>query len=250
MSKNFRLTLNKEPRNIALETTGESGFTALFAIGIVNPMGPTLNVVGADGLGEVGDVLPLVHLMLNPFSQECLELGAVEIGESWNPATDLEPVFSLPLGACPTLLLPSALYSGEVARSVFAALLQNFDDGSDVLGKIRRFPGDPWERINMEMAGLRDLLKSSPSGPNPGRNGRQLTAAEAREVAETQLQERNLGQEFNAFMAAWEGSINFSGMSAMAMSQEDFLAIFGRVALTLRLPFMRNIIDSPDILES
>jgi hypothetical protein len=49
-------------------------------------------------------------------------------------------------------------------------------------------------------------------------------------------------------MFAWEGSIDFTGLGVMAMSKERFLETFSRLALTLRLPFMRNIIENPEIL--
>src|SRR6516165_908342 len=49
-------------------------------------------------------------------------------------------------------------------------------------------------------------------------------------------------------MFAWAGSINFTGLGASAMSKERFLETVGRLALPLRLPFMRNIIEHPEIL--
>ncbi len=247
MSKNFQFTLYDEPREAA-DSGGKGLLMTFFAIGIVNPMGPTLNVIAADGLGDAGDLLPLVHLMLNPFSQECWEIGTVKIGESWNPAADLESVFSLPLGACPTLLLPSALCSGESARSMFATLLLHFDDGSGVLGRLRKYPGDPWKRVKAEMDGMPELMAQMKSESRAESNSRPMTAAEADEFAGIQLEGRNLTEEYRAFMEAWEGSIKFSGFGAAAMSQKDFVKVFARLAPMCRLPFMRNIIDHPEIL--
>lgn len=249
MSKTFRFTLHDKPREAA-DSGGKGLLTTFFAIGIVNPMGPTLNVIAADGLGDAGDRLPLVHLMLNPFSQECWEIGTVEIGESWNPASDLEPIFSLPLGACPTFLLPSAYYSSEHARRVFTRLLQKFSDGSEVLGRLRKYPGDPWERVKAEMGGIPGRMAQRKSESRAESEPRLMTAAEADEFAGIQLEEKNLTEEFRAFMFAWKGSIDFSGFGAAAMSQEDFVKVFGRLAPTCRLPFMRNIIDHPEILKS
>lgn len=232
------------------DSIGKNGFMTFLAIGIVNSMGPTLNVIAADGLGKIGERLPLLHLMLNPFSQVSEEVGTVEIGESWNPAADLETVFSLNLGACPTLLLPSALYSHENARNVFTALLQKFRDGTGVLARLRKHPGDPWQRIEADMSALPELMKTVLAGSESKEESKRLTATEAAEFAELQLQNENSSEEFRAFMFAWEGSINFTGMETTAMSKEAFLRVFGNLALTLRVPFMRNIIDDPDLLKS
>ncbi len=143
------------------ESVGRQGVTTLFAIGIVNPMGPTLNALVADGLGAVGERRALLHLMLNPFSQSCYEVGSVVLGETPPSLRDLQAFFSLPLGACPTLLMPSALYSAECAQEFFTQLLQSFDDGTEAWEKVRRFPGDPWKRIQNEMEGLPDLIARS-----------------------------------------------------------------------------------------
>lgn len=248
MSTGFVFHRHSDPIEVDLDSLGQGGITTLFALGIVNPMGPTMNTVVASGFGSVGERCALLHLMLNPFSQSCYEIGVVTFAKTSPSLSDLRPFFSLPLGACPTLLMPSALYSDEFAQHVFVELLQSFDDGNHAWDKLRHFPGDPWKRVESEMAGLPDLVAKSLKGIETEQQPRQLTIAEAREFAQLQLNSENLGEEFKAFMFAWEGSINFTGLGAIAMSKERFLETFGRLALTLRLPFMRNIIDNSEIL--
>ncbi|MBA3543485.1 MAG: hypothetical protein H0T83_03465 [Chthoniobacterales bacterium] len=59
-----------------------------------------------------------------------------------------------------------------------------------------------------------------------------------------------MGEEFKAFVFAWEGSINFAPLASPAMSKERFLETFGLLTMTLRLPFSRNVVDDPEMLRS
>jgi len=231
-----------------LDSVGQEGFTTVFALGIINPMGPTMSALVANGFGSVGERRALLHLMLNPFSQSCYEVGVVTFGETSPSLPDLRAFFSLPFGACPTLLMPGALYSDEFAHNLFVELLQSFDDGHQAWDKLRHFPGDPWKRVENEMAELPDFIAKSLKGIETQKQPRRLTTTEAREFAQLQLNPKNLDEEFKAFMYAWEGSIDFCGRGLSAMSKERFLETFSRLALTLRLPFMRNIIENPEIL--
>jgi hypothetical protein len=248
MRSRFVFDRHSDSVEMDLDSVGQEGFTTLFALGIVNPMGPTMNVLVANGFGSVGERRALLHLMLNPFSQSSYEVGVVTFGETSPSLPDLRAFFSLPFGACPTLLIPGALYSDEFAQNLFVELLQSFDDGHQAWDKLRHFPGDPWKRVENEMAGLPDFIAKSLKRIETQKQPRRLTITEAGEFAQLQLNPKNLDEEFKAFMFAWEGSINFSGLGLIAMSKERFLEIFGRLALTLRLPFMRNIIENPEIL--
>src|SRR5260221_7380588 len=144
--------------------------------------------------------------------------------------------------------MPSALYSDEFAQDLFVDLRQSFDDCGQAWDKLRHFPGDPWKRVKNEMAGLPDFIAKGLKGIETEQQPRRITITEAREFAQLQLNAKNLGEEFKAFMFAWEGSINFTGLGGIAMSKERFLETLGQLALTLPLPFMRNIIDNPENL--
>jgi hypothetical protein len=250
MGSRFVFDRHSDSIEMDLDSVGQEGFTTMFALGIVNPMGPTMNALVANGLGSVGERRALLHLMLNPFSQSCHEVGVVTFGETSPSLPDLRAFFSLPFGACPTLLMPSALYSDEFAQNLFVELLQSFDDSHQAWDNLRHFPGDPWKRVENEMAGLPDFIAKSQKRIETQKQPRRLTITEAREFAQLQLNPKNLDEEFKAFMFAWEGSINFSGLGLIAMSKERFLETVGRLALTLRLPFLRNIIDNPEILRN
>jgi hypothetical protein len=247
MSQTHRFTICPEPIESELDVLGDMT-TVYIGAGIVNPMGPTLTLLIGDGiLSEPGETQALYQVMLNPFNQSCYEVGEVEIGEEWRPAKDLAPFFNLGWGSCPTLLIPSAAYSAETAQQVFTEFLQTFEDGAETLEAVKKHPGDPWTRVKGEMDGLADILAKLRGGASEETVEGNLTPAQAAELARLQLDPKNLFEEFKAFLFGWEGSMNFTGMSGL--SKDDFADVFSKMAMTARLPFMKNIFDNPEILE-
>lgn len=188
--------------------SGYHGLTTLFACGIVNPFGPTLNLLALEGELESRDRQPLLHIMLHPFEQSATEVGSACIKGTWIPERDLKPFFSLNLGSCPTLLVPGLAYPEDQAIDLFAALLPSFDDGTETLAKVRQFPSDPWRRVQDDVdRGLVHLEDATTrtQRPVPSR----LTVQESRELAQHLLEPVNLSQELKAFTMAWYGAIQF-----------------------------------------
>jgi hypothetical protein len=240
-----RFELWSHPKETSLDQVGkEEGLKVLFGWGIVNPFGPTLTAVATDGiLYATGRKLPIVYLMLNPFQQEVQIIGEASIGQVWDNVHDLLPLFDVRLGGCPTLLLPSGHRERAEDVEFYADLFTRFDDGSKVLEKVRRFPGDPWSRVKEEMgaafAVMGDGLRS---GNLNADSGRKLSLDDARELASTQLDPRNLREELQAFMYAWQGSIELQEsrgagfVAKSAMPLEEFKKIFLLLALTCNWP--------------
>ena len=248
MSQFYRFTIYPKAIESEMDVALSGLATVYLGAGIVNPMGPTLSLlVGDDILSDPGETQSLYQLMLNPFSQSCYKVGEVEIGEEWRPAKDLAPFFGMACASCPTLLIPSAAYSGEAVHQVFTEFLQTFDDGVETLEKVKRHPGDPWTRVKGDMDGISDILAKQGVEDSEEDMEGSLNAAQAAELASLQLDPKNIFEEFKAFLFGWEGSMNFTGMAGM--SKEKFLELFSQLAMTARLPFTKNIYDNPEILE-
>ena len=234
-----RFTLLREPMPTSLAEVGHSGFTTLIAGGIVNPFGPTLTVLTADGHfpKAVGRV-PVLLIALNPFAQTCHTVGHVEIGDLWSPLEDLEPFLaSLAFGACPTLLIPSTFMDPDVTRALYARFLATFEDGAEVLAKVRRYPDDPWSR---NLAGLDAVLRAERADEVPVKQGR-LHPAEAMELATTLLTPDHVRTELVAFLDAWEAAVHFQSGDASppsAMPVEDFVERLAQLCATCHLPFL------------
>ena len=184
-----RFTLLSDAVPTSLTEVGRSGFTTLIAGGVVNPFGPTLTVLTADGhFPKAAGRVPILLIALNPFAQTCHTVGHVEIGDLWSPLEDLDPFLTaLPFGACPTLLIPSTFMNPEVTRALFARFLTTFDDGAEVLAKVRRYPADPWSR---NLAGLE--ARSTTAHAEGPLDPRRLHDAEALELATTLLRPNSL----------------------------------------------------------
>jgi hypothetical protein len=106
-TQDTQIRLYREPRSILFDRVLAEPATALLTFGIVNPMGPTLTTVLALGSLKGGHKLPVIRVMLNPFSQEAEALGELALGGKWKPAAVIRPLLGLPFGSCPTVLLPS-----------------------------------------------------------------------------------------------------------------------------------------------
>jgi hypothetical protein len=239
------------PEETSLDQVGQKeGLKTLFGWGIVNPFGPTLTVVATDGILYVtGRKLPIVYLMLHPFQQEVRIVGEASIGQGWDSFRDLLPLLDVRLGGCPTLLLPSAFREPAEDIEFYAKLLSRFDDGSSVLKKVRRFPGDPWNRVKEEMDASVQIMidglqrmKEVNQGTQPTILGKRLLPDEARELATTLLQPKNFHAEIQAFLYAWKGSIELQAsqgarfLSDQALSEEDFRKLLMQLLCSCRLP--------------
>lgn len=232
------LEMLASPKEAAPREVGQDGMLTLLATGIVNPFGPTLNALVVDGDPEPGLDLPILRFMLNPFVQEIEQVGVAKIGTSWNLAEDLQPLYPSIAGSCPSIVMPSATLDDDGALELCSGFLQSFDDGFGLLEKVRRFPGDPWNRVQSDVDGLGDILKQFQAGDEHVEGARRLTTEEARELASSLLNEENLKAELGALFYAWKGSIDFQSgsIAADALSFEDFAGWFSLIAPSCRLP--------------
>jgi hypothetical protein len=243
----FTLRLWDNPVETSFDNVGtDEGLKTLFAWGIVNSYGPTLTVVATDGILFVpGRKLPIVYLRFNPFTQETMIIGEACIGRRLTATPDLAPLSGVRLGGCPTLLLPSISREPDEDVELYANFLTLFDDGSRVFEEVRRFPSDPWNRVQEEMDKsfniMASALKKDGLGPQVP-TGRRLTQEEARELASHLLEPKNLRAELDAFMYAWQGSIKLQEslglqfLAKPALTLDEFAKQFFLLALGCRLP--------------
>jgi hypothetical protein len=225
-------------------SVAKEGFTTLLATGIVNPFGPTLTVLRAEGDAHTrGESLsPVLKLVLNPFLQNCEQVGIARPGDTWSLESQLPPFFPLYAeDSCPTLLMHSSLLGHDQAVGLYTELLATFKDGMSVLEGVRRYPGDPVNRVQEQMEALGAIVVDADRAEQE--TDRRLTAAEARELAENLLDPDTQDAETKAFLYAWQGSIEFQGSGEMAenaLSLADFTTWFASVATSCsRLPGFR-----------
>ena len=228
------LRLFDEPSPIALNLITLQPATTLLVGGIVNPAGPTLNVVMAYGLWEPGATLPVVQLMLNPVSQEVQTVGEIFIADTWRPSTIISQLFRLPFGSCPSLLLPSVFLDQDGALTLHAEFLKEFPDARRVLEDVKTYYGNPWDRVSME-------LHRASANMNKPRSGKEsLKESEAMELSALLLSERHLVPELQAFMYAWKGSIEHFARGLATLGFDEFVQMFAHLIARCRVPEQKN----------
>lgn len=226
-------------RTRSLRDIGTDGLTALYGAGIINPFGPTLNVLVLDGRAAPGSELPVLHLMLNPFDQDATVVGSLKIDGASIRADDLGPLLSLPFGSCPTVLLPGRLLASADRQTLLTRLLMTYPDGSSVLSKVRRFPGDPWRRVEQDVGGLAEMIRRVQAGEDSEEPTRCLREDEATELIGRLLEPRAHAEELKAFFSAWHGAIEYQGgndMARRALQFEDFARLYRELAVSCDVP--------------
>jgi hypothetical protein len=129
--------------------------------GIVNPMGPTLISLLMLG-AKRGVNLNLYRLSLNPFGQELTRLRAAEVKEVTSPSNIIREL-GLGTDVAPTFLFFGQASSEEIYASARQVALSS-NDLASTLDRLRRFPGNPWDRISEEMKGaFKSISKPTPN---------------------------------------------------------------------------------------
>ena len=219
-----------EPLETSLSDLDGAVLDVFFAHLIVNPFGPTLTFVAAAGKPQIGQALPLVKVMLNPFSQDVKQIGRFWVGDTWTPLRDFDPFLELEYGSCPTLMLISNQIEESVRKELASKLFANFDEEvARVCRSVEKHFGDPWTRVSEAMSGGNDQYEDiSPEDAGV-------------KMSEAVFNDGHVKPELSAFFYAWNGSIEQTGigdqMKQIAMSSAAFKDFFfERIAPTVWLP--------------
>jgi hypothetical protein len=191
------LQLYEMPIQATFDDVDDALLEVFFALGIVNPFGPTLSYVAAIGQPQVGVPRTLVTATLNPFHQEIRQVGKFVIGDDFHIGI-LDPLYRLTTGACPSLVLLSANWNEEIRLRRSLVILSTFDptevDRECFL--IESYFGNPWDRISAVMKGQLPPGRRQTKVPSPIR------------LASINAKPEHLWPEIRALVYAWDGSIN------------------------------------------
>jgi hypothetical protein len=221
----------EEPLDASSGDACKHGFDPFFMLGLINPFGPTLGILGVDGKLVPGKELPVLWITFNPFSQTCEQVGTLKIGPEWNPSKDLATFCETGFGGTPTLLATGKCIPEPQAEQLLVQCLTLTPWGATILDKVRQFPGSPWDRITAEVGEVDEMMKV----PKESRIRRPMTKTEAIEFVELQLNDAHMRAEIAALMVAWQGSIELVGSVNGVMQWSDFLETFDELAESCRL---------------
>jgi hypothetical protein len=225
-----RIVMHPSPVPRTLRSINLKNFHVMLGGGIINPFGPTLTVAGLEG-GPDPREFAVVQIMLNPFSRWVREVGTATLGETCSIQSDFMPLFGLEWGSCPSLLLSSRMFEEDFVEQMYAKFLGSLENGQHLLEGVRRCPGDPFKRIEVDMQAMG--VKGARI-----RDGK-LTEAEAGELAGCLLKPEMNKQELKAFLGAWDGSLRFQRrglFSRKPMSLKEFAGLLGELGISCRLP--------------
>ena len=219
MSIPCSIQMYAEPITASLEDLDGADLDVFYALAIINPYGPTLTFVASIGKSTVNSTLPLVKVMLNPFSQTVEQVGRFTVGDTWIPEQDFEPLIALDYGSCPTLVLASNEIQEESRRQVVHQIFERFDgDVVRVAASVKRHLGDPWTRVSEAMNG---------GGGGNACDDLESAATYLTDVVTTEV---HVKPELQALFYAWAGSIEKTGISGnikdTALSAEEFKRFF------------------------
>ncbi len=219
MSTPCSVQMYAEPITSSVEDLDGAELDVFYALVIVNPFGPTLTFVASVGKSTLNATLPLVKVMLNPFSQTVEQVGRFTVGDTWIPQQDFEPLIALDYGSCPTLVLVSNQIQEESRRQVVHQIFERFeDDVVRVATSVKRHLGDPWSRVSEAMAG---------GGDGDEADDPESAAAYLADVVTSEV---HVKPELQALFYAWAGSIEKTGISGhikdTALSSEEFKRFF------------------------
>jgi hypothetical protein len=237
MSTPCSIEIYPQPLETSLSDLDGAVLDVFFAYMIVNPFGPTMTFVAAAGTPEFGQALPLVKVMLNPFSQDVQQIGRFWVGDTWTPLRDFDPFLELDYGSCPTLMLISNQIEESVRKKLASKLFSNFDeDVARVYRSVEKHFGDPWTRVSEAMSGGNDDYEDI----SPEDAGVQMS--------EAVFNDGHVKPELSAFFYAWNGAVEQTGISdhmkQIALSSAAFKDFFfERIAPTVWLP---NYSDTSD----
>lgn len=213
----------------------QGDFIPLLGGGIVNPFGPTLQLIAAVGEWNPGLELPIIWAILNPFAQVVQQIGVLKLRGLVSPAEVVAAVVPKDPGGCPTALIASPILQGrrEDLVSVMASYVAACQGGRGALEGVRKFPGDPRSRVRDEQViAMKAITQQRNGEPVTVRSALAVTNEEAREFVELQLKREHWVNEWQGFVDCWRGSIERAPPMApvvIPMPFADIESIFRRV---------------------
>jgi len=192
--------------------------TLLFATGIVNPFGPTLDTY------FINEQKKILRIHLHPLNTELSIVGEVafeenstEISNVWINKTIFEGrFFSL-------FLVGLDFEYSEFYDFFFEISMLNAESSSEQLRLIKRHPGDPYKRVSEEIdLGMKQAIEEQ-KDPKKKRtiDPKNIPEKEISEHFKLLTIQEYIRKEMVAFSFAWQGSIDHMGVGSLVKLDFD-----------------------------
>ena len=202
-----------------------SAYRAITTYGIVNPFGPTMNILATLSNWRNKSSLPVYLLQLHPFSPEILKKWTLPMEEQAHVETInniLDEVCDM-RGGCPTFLYPGSLWSEDDSYMMLVKIVMGKEGGVETAELCRRFRANAFARVTYEIASSGQKLQERKEGKW---DNSKLSGDEAKEFVLFQTQDKSMRSEFEAFRMAYNGAIKHVPMLPVKLPYNDFLTMF------------------------
>ena len=217
----------------------ECDVRGLFAYGIFNPMGPTLNIISLLSHSTAAQSL-LHYRMLNPFSQESAVIGVLPKQPTQDELIGIIPDAFVTNKISDTVLigsLPSFFLHGgskELLVLAMTSLYQHVVENKrtsemqDDLRVLQQYEGRPWDRATHDLEHTLQSIVAERKGTTPAKTQSQSAGqdnlATVTEWIEYLMSPHHSKPELQGFLQSWEGSIgaqkgNFLAKAAMPLRE-------------------------------
>lgn len=179
-----------------------SSYDLVLGYGIVNPFGPTLNLLAMDNswMERGRSKTDVVLLQCHPFSPEILKRWQISTkkGDFSSEITRVIDDILLIDSGCPTLLIPGVVLTKESCSQIFRRIVKDKRSGLHLYNQCSKFRANAFDRITEEVMAM---LKEDP--PEPMGND------VAKEYVSMQMDKECMQSEMNAFWTAYDGAIGY-----------------------------------------
>lgn len=200
---------NQRSRNIDIQLRNEN-MVLLYAAGIVNPNGPTLNCYYSTIANQPDK---MYRVMLHPTTDSISEVGLVYWDLWKNRPSSVELYADFFDDSMPTLFMKGKELDAPIFQNLLKTYINHTSDVARTYTFVRNFPGDPFNRVSAEMKAatdaIRNRIQSNDLGalPESAAEPRRLDQTEADHFLRLLSEEQNMIQEIKAFLMAYTGSI-------------------------------------------
>jgi hypothetical protein len=228
----------KECKEVELSKNANE-LEVLFATGIVNPNGPTFNVYYID-MSANSEATEVFQVTIHPTADSIKNIATVKWDSSGESLAGINFYSDFFGGSMPTLFMKGELLKMDLFHKIISMYIDSSDDGLETYNYVRRYEGKPFQRVSAEMKDSFDSISEEMFEQPRAGFFKKLFGLKKNEVKqidnlhfiELLTNEFNVEQEINAFLMAYNGSIE--NVIPNEMVQHDFnsfVDIFSIVAI-------------------
>ena len=217
-------------------------YDVLFATGIVNPNGPTVNVVYYDYDPDTHSA-KLICVNIHPTSDSIREVGSAIWSGSGRVLEYIEFYSDFFNGSMPSLFIKGKFYSEHLFNGIIEKYITNCDGSLRTYRFMKEYEGKPFKRVTAEINSALDLFSKEKQVKKQsffqrifGSEPKNIEKIDVDDFIKILTKEKNVFPEIQALFMAYNGSIeNVIPPGMVQITFKEFVHIFTHVAIQCHL---------------